>query len=312
MKIFYNSSISKKYKRSAIAIGNFDGVHYGHQRVFKQARKFAKKRNLKFGILTFSPLPVMFFNKKITNYRLASEEQKLKLFKKYRVDFVVNIKFNKKFSKISANKFIKNVIYKKINPKLIFVSNNFKFGNKRKGDINLLKKFGKEFSYKLFKINPYKYKEKIVSSTRIRKCLQKGYVSLANKLLSRTWFIDGYVEGGRKIGRKLGFRTCNIHIKNYVLPKEGIYAVKVIIENKNKIYHGVAYLGSRPTFQGKGIFLEIYIFGINKNLYKKRLNVYFVKFIRRDQKFKNPRKLVNQMNKDVISAKKELKAKLIL
>ena len=93
---------------------------------------------------------------------------------------------------------------------------------------------------------------------------------------------------------------------------ESIFARKVTIENKNKIYHGVAYLGSRPTFQGKGIFLEIYIFGINKNLYKKRLNVYFVKFIRKDQKFKNPRKLVNQMNKDVISAKKELKAKLIL
>ena len=89
MKIFYNYSISKKYKRSAIAIGNFDGVHHGHQRVFKQARKFAKKRNLKFGILTFSPLPVMFFNKKITNYRLASEDQNLKLFKKHRIEFIV-------------------------------------------------------------------------------------------------------------------------------------------------------------------------------------------------------------------------------
>ena len=142
--------------------------------------------------------------------------------------------------------------------------------------------------------------------------MQTGNINLANLLLSRTWFIDGIVKKGKKLGRKLGFRTCNIRVKNYILPKIGIYAVKVLIGANKKIFNGVAYLGFRPTFKGKEIFLEIYIFGINKNLYKKRLSIHFVKFIRRDQKFKNPRKLIEQMNKDVISAKKELKAKLIL
>ena len=312
MNNFSSATIPNRYKRSAVAIGNFDGVHKGHQKIFANAKKFSKKNKIKFGIITFTPLPVMFFNKKIKNHRLISEGQKLKLFKKHGVDFVINIKFNKIFSGQSAEKFINKIIYKKINPKFIFVSNNFKFGNKRKGNINLLKRLSNKYDYRLINTKAFKYKKKIVSSTRIRKCLQTGNINLANLLLSRTWFIDGIVKKGKKLGRKLGFRTCNIRVKNYILPKIGIYAVKVLIGANKKIFNGVAYLGFRPTFKGKEIFLEIYIFGINKNLYKKRLSIHFVKFIRRDQKFKNPRKLIEQMNKDVISAKKELKAKLIL
>ena len=167
MKIFNSLTISKKYKGSAIAIGNFDGVHKGHQKVFKQAKKFAKKNKIRFGILTFTPLPIIFFNKKDSNYRLTSEDQKFNILKKYEVDFLVNIKFNKTFSKISAKKFIKNILYKKINPKLIFVSNNFKFGNKRKGNVNLLKKYSKKYNYKLLKIIPLKYKKKIRKYTMV-------------------------------------------------------------------------------------------------------------------------------------------------
>ena len=312
MKIFNSPIISRKYKGSAIAIGNFDGVHKGHQTVFKQAKQFAKKNKIRFGILTFAPLPIMFFNKKFNNYRLNSEEQKFEIFKKYGVNFLINIKFNKTFSKISAIKFIKNIIYKKINPKLIFVSNNFKFGNKRKGNINLLKKFGKKYDYKLLKIKPFKYKGKIISSTGIRNYLQVGNLGLANKLLSRTWFIDGRVQRGKKLGRKLGYRTCNIGIKNYIFPKTGIYVVKVKIGRKRQIYSGVSYLGSRPTFGGKKVFLETNIFNFRKNLYKKKLRVFFLKFIRNDRKFKNSAELIKQMNKDVIFAKKGLKAKLVL
>tara|TARA_B100001123_G_C15264247_1_gene1007807 strand:+ start:957 stop:1895 length:939 start_codon:yes stop_codon:yes gene_type:complete len=309
MKIFNNLSIPKNLKGNAIAIGNFDGVHKGHQKVFKEAKKYSIKNKIKFGVMTFNPLPIMFFNKNITNYKIILQNQKFKLFEKYGVDFVVNVKFNKKFSKITAKKFIHNIIYKKINPRLIFVSNNFKFGNKRKGNVNLLIKFSKNYNYKLKKINPYKYKNKTISSTRIRKSLQSGYLDQANKLLSRSWFIEGAVKKGKKLGRKLGYRTCNMDIKDYVIPKAGIYAVKVLIDSKNKIFNGVSYLGSRPTFGGKKIFLETNIFGIKGNLYKKKLRVFFLKFIRDDKKFKNKEALKKQMNKDVISAKKGLKAK---
>ena len=312
MKIFHKTDIPKKYKSSALAIGNFDGVHLGHQKVFLKTKALAKKKKIKFGVLTFTPLPIMFFNKKIKNYRLVSESQKLKLFENNKVDFAINIKFNKSFSKISAEHFIKKIIYKKLNVKLLAVSNNFKFGRNRKGNVNLLKKFSHKYGYKVLNVNPYKNLKKIVSSTKIRKYLQKGKINLANKLLSKTWFIEGIVRKGKQLGRKLGYRTCNINIKNYVLPKQGIYAVKVLIANKKKIYGGVAYLGSRPTFGGDEIFLETNIFGIKKNLYKKKLKVYFLKFLREDIKFNNSSQLVTQMNKDVIFAKKGLKAKLVL
>ena len=312
MKIFKNASISKIYNNSAIAIGNFDGVHEGHKKVFFETKNFAKKHKIKFGVLTFTPLPVMFFNKKVKNYRLTSENQKFTLFKKNKVDFTINIKFNKKFSNITAENFIKKIIYKKIRPKSLAVSNNFKFGRNRKGNVNLLKKFGKKFDYQVFTIKPFKHLKKIVSSTKIRKLLKNGNIDLANKLLSRTWSIEGRVAKGKKIGRKLGYRTCNINVKNYILPKKGIYAVKIAIGNKKNIYGGVAYLGSRPTFGGGNIFLEINIFGIKKNLYKKKLKVYFLKFLRKDKKFGNSVQLIRQMNKDVIFAKKSLKTKMVL
>ena len=312
MRTFKNTIIPKEYRGSAIAIGNFDGVHRGHQKVFRQAKKYAKKNKIKFGVLTFTPLPVMFFNRNIKNCRLVSENKKFQLFEKYGVDFVINIKFNKIFSKITAVKFIKNIIFKKINPRLIFVSNNFKFGNKRKGNVRLLKKFSKKYDYRLVNTMAFKHKGKVVSSTQIRKSLQNGHLDLANTLLSRTWFIEGVVQKGKKLGKKLGYPTCNINIKNYVLPKIGIYVVKVLIGKNTKILNGVAYLGYRPTLKGKKIVLEVYIFGINKNLYRKRLRVYFLKYIRRDQKFRNLSSLARQMNKDVIIAQKRLKTKLAL
>ena len=264
MKIFNNTNIPKKYKNSALAIGNFDGIHKGHQKVFKITKKNAKRMNIKFGILTFSPLPVMFFNKKIRNFRLTSEDQKLNILTKHKVDFVININFNKNFSSISAEDFIKKNIFKKIRPKLLAVSNNFKFGKNRRGNVKLLSKFSNTCYYQLLNIKPFKYLNKIVSSTKIRKYLIDGNINLANKLLSRTWSIEGYVESGKKIGRKLGYRTCNIKIKNYIIPKSGIYAVKVSVDDKAKVYGGAAYLGTRPTFSGKEIFL-LYFFPIKQN-----------------------------------------------
>ena len=235
MKIFNNFKILTRYKKSAIAIGNFDGVHLGNQKVFKESKKIAAKQKMKFGILTFNPLPVMFFNKNIKNYRLVSEEKKLKIFKKNKVDFVINIRFNKKTSKIKAEEFIKKIIYKKIKAKLLAVSNNFKFGKDRRGDVSLLKKFSTKYKYQLLKIKPFKYSNKTVSSTKIRNLIKKGNIILVNKLLSRTWSIEGKVIRGKKVGRKLGYRTCNIDVKNYILPKPGIYTTKILIGNKKKI-----------------------------------------------------------------------------
>ena len=311
-KIYNNFIIPRKLKKSILLIGNFDGLHLGHQKVCNEAKKYKKKYKLKLGVLTFNPLPIMFFNNKMKNYRLTNDSQKFILLKKMGVDFVINKRFNLKFSKIKSEKFIKNIIVKKIDPKFIFVSNNFRYGNKRKGDVKELITESKKYGFNVIKPEPLRIKKKVVSSTSIRDLLKKGKIKKANKLLSRNWVINGDVQRGRQLGKKLGFPTCNIDINNYVLAKPGVYSIKVTIEESKKILNGIAYLGYRPTFEGKKLLLEVNLFGFNGNLYKKTLNVYFFNFIRRDKKFKNKISLITQMKKDLTKAKFDLKKKIIL
>tara|TARA_B100000579_G_scaffold91371_1_gene72160 strand:+ start:606 stop:1538 length:933 start_codon:yes stop_codon:yes gene_type:complete len=304
IKIYKNFKINIKDKYSIILIGNFDGLHSGHQKLFKQAKKFKKKLNLKLGVITFDPIPKMFFNKKITNYRISNFDQKVDYFKKFGVDFLINKNFNKKFSKITYQKFIENILYKRLNVKYIFVSNNFKFGYKREGNVNLLKKYQFKYKYKLINPKPLIKKNKIISSTLIRKLLQNGKLNSANKILKRNWSIEGIVEKGREMGKKIGFPTCNIDIKNYIAAKPGVYAVKVKIKNSRKSYNGIANLGYRPTFNQKKILLEVNIFNFSGNLYNRKLSVEFLKFIRREKKFNGVDDLRAQIKKDLLIAKK--------
>ena len=254
----------------------------------------------------------MFFNNKMKNYRLTNDLQKFILLKKAGVDFVINKRFNLKFSKITSSKFIKNIIVKKINPKFIFVSNNFRYGNKRKGDVKELITEGKKYGFNIIKPEPLRIKKQVVSSTLIRGLLKKGKIKQVNKLLSRNWVINGAVQRGRQLGKKLGFPTCNIDINNYISAKPGVYSIKVTIDDSKKILNGIAYLGYRPTFGGKKLLLEVNLFGFNGNLYRKTLNVYFCNFIRGDKKFKNKISLINQMKKDLTKAKFDLRKKIIL
>ncbi len=312
LKTYSNFTIPLKLKKSILLIGNFDGLHLGHQKVLKEAIKFKKKYKLKLGILTFNPLPVMFFNKKLKNYRLTNDFQKFFLLKKIGVDFIINKSFDLKFSRITSKQFIKKIVAKKINPKFVFVSNNFKYGNKRKGDVKELISEGKKYGFKIIKPEPLRVKKKIISSSLIRGLLEKGKIKHANKLLSRNWVINGAVQKGKQLGKRLGFPTCNIDIDNYISPKPGVYSIKATIDDSKKILNGIAYLGYRPTFGGKKLLLEVNLFGFNGSLYRKILNVYFCNFIRRDKKFKNKTSLISQMKKDLIKAKFYLRKKIIL
>ena len=304
MIIYRNLNIKKNHKNSVIAIGNFDGLHLGHQKVLNQARLKAKKEKLKFGVITFEPIPNMFFNKNIQHHRINLINQKIYYFRKIKLDFLIIIKFNKLFSNVSADNFIKKILINKIKSRYIFVSRNFRFGNKRLGNINTLKKFEKTFSYKIIITTPFRKHRKIISSTLIRKSIARGKVDIVQKLLGRPWSIEGEVIKGHKRGRKIGFPTCNIKWCSYALPKLGVYAVKV--ESKKKKKTGIANIGYRPTFNGKTLLLEVNIFGINANLYKKILKVSFIKFIRPENKFNNINKLKDQIKKDIIVAKKNV------
>ena len=302
--LYKNFNIKKIHKESIILIGNFDGVHKGHQKLFRLAKLYKKKYNLKIGVINFEPMPKMFFNKSLKNFRLSNISQKLNLLNSLGVDFIVTKKFDKIFSKTKSINFIKNILYQKLNARFVFVSNNFRFGNKREGDVRLLIKHEKNYNYKVVKPKPFLHRKKIVSSSLIRNLLEKGFLERANKLLSRKWSIDGIVQKGRRLGKKIGFPTCNIDIKDYVLIKPGVYAVKVLRKNNPKFIKGIANLGYRPTFNQKKILLEVHLFNFSGNLYNKYLSVEFLKFIRKEKKFKNVNKLRFQIKTDLNIAKK--------
>ena len=261
---FYNSfKVSKIHQNAILLVGNFDGLHLGHQKLFNLAKKYKKKFKLKIGVITFEPMPKMYFNKNLKNFRISNLYQKRNILEKVGVDFLITKKFNKRFSKIKSHSFIKEILYKKLKAKYIFVSNNFRFGNKREGNVNQLINNEKKYKYKIIKPKPFKLKNKIISSTLIRKLLSNGKVELVNKLLNRKWSIVGKVVKGRKMGKKIGFPTCNINIQDYVIAKTGVYAVKIYRQNNNFSLKGIANLGYRPTFNQKKILLEVYIFNFS-------------------------------------------------
>ena len=304
VKLYKNFNIKSIHKNSIILIGNFDGVHLGHQKLFKLANAYKKKYKLKIGVVNFDPMPKMFFNKSLKNFRITSISQKVNLLSKLKVDFIITKKFDKLFSKTKSVNFIKEILNKKLKSKFIFVSNNFRFGNKREGNVDLLIKNENKYNFKVVKPEPLIKQQKIISSTLIRGLLEKGYLEKANKLLNRKWTINGVVQKGRQVGKKIGFPTCNIDIKDYVLAKPGVYAVKVVVPNNSKHLKGIANLGYRPTFNQKKILLEVHLFNYSGNLYNKLISVAFLKFIREEKKFKNVNQLKSQIKKDLNIAKK--------
>ena len=303
VKIYKNFNIKNLHRKSIILIGNFDGVHLGHQKLFKLAQTYKKKYKLKIGVINFNPMPKMYFNKSLKNFKITSVNQKLKLLKELKVDFIITKKFNKNFSKVKSINFIKEILYKKLSCKFIFVSNNFRFGFKREGDVKLLINNEENYDYKVIKPKPLIKNKKTVSSTLIRTFLEKGNLDKANDFLGRSWTVDGIVQKGRQIGKKIGFPTCNIDIKDYVLAQPGVYAVRVLRKNNNKKLKGIANLGYRPTFNQRKILLEVHLFNFSGNLYNKHLSVQFLKFIRKEKKFKNVIQLRNQIKSDLKIAK---------
>ena len=304
MKIYNNFNIGKNHKNSVIAIGNFDGIHSGHQKVIVQAKQKAKKNKLPLGLITFEPMPIMFFNSQIKNHRINSLVQKKIQLEKFKLDFLIIIKFNKFFSLLSAEHFIKRILCNKIKSKYIFVSKNFKFGKKRQGNINTLKKFQNTCGFKTIVTSPLKNSKRIISSSLIRRKISLGKIKEANQLLSRPWCVKGMVIKGKRRGRKIGFPTCNIKLNDYIVPKLGVYSV--IVKTNYFKKKGIANIGYRPTFNGQNLLLEVNIFGINKNLYNKEVNVHFIRFIRSEKKFKGLEQLKKQIRIDITQVKKNV------
>ena len=268
------------------AIGNFDGVHLGHQKLIEES----KKHNLKSAVLTFYPHPSVFL-KKIPNYPLVTPlEKKTDILSKMGIDYLIVIEFNEEIASMPKEEFIDAL--HQMNIKACVCGYDFTFGKKAEGNITDL---AKEFEF--YEIKKYILDDVRVSSTYIRELISLGNIEEANRLLGRQYSIRGNVIYGLQNGRIIGFPTANIDYKNFFLPKNGVYFVNVIVEGIP--YLGMANIGHNPTIEYQdNIRLEVNIFGLDEDIYGENIEVYFIKRIRDEKRFKSKEELIKQLKND--------------
>ena len=291
MKIIRNTNLEQL--PCVVTIGNFDGVHLGHQALLTEVKKRAHDLKLESAVITFEPNPKDYFSQNKPQTRISSLREKIELFNEIKIDRVHIIKFNQEFSKVTANEFI-SVLIKQLKVKEIVVGEDFCFGRGREGGI-------KQLSASSMKIN---IKNKIlmdgnrISSTLIRNLLANDKLDEANKYIGRPYSISGKVVHGEKRGRKIGFPTANIHMRHNRPPLKGVFAVK--FQN----HFGVANLGIRPSIKGeKKLQLEVHLLNFSSDLYGQHVSVIFLKKLRDEKKFKSLDELKEQIKLDVIKAK---------
>lgn len=276
-----------------LTIGNYDGIHLGHQALINKLISLSKNLNLESAVMTFEPHPREFFSSKNTPKRIISLREKLEFFYEKKIDRIYIIKFNKDFSLLSGLDFI-DKLHNHINAKSILVGRDFRFGKNRGAGVEEIKKNG----IKVIALDEVKYFSKRVSSTIIRNALADADFSLAKELLGRNYSISGTVVHGEKIGRKIGFPTANIHMHHKHPPLIGVFAVK--LDNK----FGLANLGTRPTVSGeKKLHLEVHVLNFSDDLYGKHVHVQFLKKIRDEFQFESIEALKLQIKQDILTAK---------
>jgi len=300
MKIYHNINEIDFNVNRVISIGGFDGIHLGHQKIFEIQIREAVKHNIKQLVITFDPLPKIFFNKNNNKSILISTKEKIKVLKKMKIDELFVIKFDEEFSDLSALDFIELLI-NKIGFKIYIVGENHTFGKNCEGNLTLLKTFSKRSNipFEVCGVKSITKNGNVVSSTLIKKLILDGNIDNANKLLGHHYFIIGKVIGGDRIGNKLGFPTANIKVSdNKIIPKNGVYLVQVYLQDKK--YFGTANIGFRPTIKDlSNICIEVHILDFKDDVYGAELEIKFLQYIRAEKKFNNVNELAVQIKKDI-------------
>jgi len=300
--------IEKPYKNAVITIGNFDGVHVGHQALFHEVIEKAESLNGTSIVMTFEPHPVRVLKQNGHLPLITLYEQKVELIENSGVDVLICIPFTKKFAEISAKEFVEDILLKSIGMKAIVVGKDYTFGKNREGDIDLLKTYAKDWGFEVIVadwIQTSKNGPGRISSTRTRELVMAGKVDEAQKLLGRYYQLRGIVTTGRDRGGKLlGFPTANINLHDELCPKNGVYAVTVDCMGGN--FQGVANIGFSPTFDDHIFSVEVHILDFNENIYGQKIRVNFVQRIRDEVKFSNISELSDEIKKDIVKARKIL------
>ena len=282
-----------------LAIGNFDGVHLGHQKIIDELVEYSKIKNCSSAILSFKPHPRQFFSDKYRNFQIISEEEKIYLLDKQGIDHYFSMLFDENIASMSPKDFITKILIEKLNSKNLVVGYDFKFGKDRKGNTNLLQEQSKIFKFDIQIIQPIisNYNAEVYSSSRIREFIRDGYIEKANLFLGRNWSMKGTIIKGDKRASAMNFPTANIVPGELIHPKKGVYAIRA--RYIDKWSNGIANFGERPTIDGKRLLLEAHLFNFNKNIYGKELTVEFLTFIREEKKFDNFSLLAEQIQKDI-------------
>ncbi len=283
-------------KQSVVAIGNFDGVHVGHQDVLAKARTLADKHGYDFCVLTFTPHPRQVFQPNIAPFRISSDPVKRELFNSLvKPDRYVVLNFDEALKTKTADQFIDDILIGELHSAMVIVGENFHFGYQRSGNIETLKERNE---FETIPADLIKIGGEVVSSSRIRDHLKAAEIEQANTLLGWDWVIESEVIHGDKRGRELGYPTANMHFGDTIVPSHGIYAVRVLIEGEDKWRNGAANIGIRPMFETAMPMLETYIFDFDAEIYGQQLKIKPVQKIRDEIKFDNLDDLITQMGKD--------------
>lgn len=298
--------LKKKYPYPVLTIGNFDGVHLGHQKIFHMLSEKAREHMGTSIVFTFEPHPLRVTAPERAPKLITTFQEKVRLIRSHGIDLMICTHFTKEFACISAEEFIRDILYGALGVKEVLIGSNYLFGKGRKGSPALMKQLGRKYKYKVTIVPEIKVKTKNVSSSRIRTLIAKGRLEEASTLLGRQYSVEGVVMEGAKRGKALlNVPTANIATSNELFPQDGVYAVTVDVGNKR--LGGAANIGYNPTFRDKKFSFEVHLLDLNRDLLGETLRVHFITRIRNEIKFDNVTDLALQMKRDIVQIREILK-----
>lgn len=300
MKIFRDLNKLNITSRTAVTVGTFDGIHLGHQHIFRFLKDKAQKHGSECTVVTFDPHPKKVVgNPEGKPIRILTDlNEKLEFLQDFGIAQIIIIPFTQEFARLSYREFVENVLVRKLKVAEMVVGYDHHFGRNREGGFEKLVELGNELDFTVHRVPPFKYRGEVISSTAIRRFLEAGQVEKVASFMGRYYKIQGTVIRGDGRGKSLGFPTANIRAGNpdKIIPARGVYAVDVRLEEKN--YKGMMNIGSRPTFDFDSLTLEVHIFNFDGLIYDQPIEVYFKKFIRNEQKFLSTRSLRSRLEED--------------
>ena len=297
-------------KGTVVTIGNFDGVHLGHQALLSQLKTESLKRQLPLVVVLFEPQPNEFFLKDKAPARLSTLREKIKAFASCGVDYVVCLRFNQTLAHMPAQQFAETYFFFRLHCRYLLIGNDFQFGYQRQGNITLLRAIAESNNCLIEIFSDILINNRRISSTKVREALFHGELEEARKLLGRSYSMSGRVVRGNGQGRQWGIPTANLALSKRILPLKGVYCVEVQREN-GACFNGVANVGCRPTLDGSKNVLEVHLFDCNDSLYQERLQINFLHKLRDEQKFDSKEQLIKQIYQDVTEAKAYFSARSV-